>query len=399
MRPGDIAWWAWKSVKVSRVRSALTALGIIIGIAAIVSLQSIGTGFQESIFNQLFKLNPDTIFVLPSVGHLSDVDVSRILGVRGVSKAVPVIMGSIELYGTSGYRSFTLIGVDSKDLNVLIRGAHLVSGRFYYQRDEAVIGWNVANPPDLSHPFLTVGSSTIGKTIDVEGKKHTIILRVVGEYEKLGATLFFDPDRSVFVNKDTARSLLSLKGYGAIIVLASDPSQLDQVSQRISLLLGKKADVFAASQIRQVYNSISGQIKALMAGIAFISLIVAGVGITNVMLISVIERTREIGVLKALGYTKKQVMLLFLSEALMIGLSGTFVGMIAGVFLAYASGSLLTFKINGVMASTVIKTQPVFSPTYFLLAFFFGLLVSLASGLYPAYKASKLDPVVALRYE
>jgi putative ABC transport system permease protein len=398
LRLRDTVWWAWKSLSVARGRTFLTALGIIIGIAAIISLQSVGTGFQENIFNQLFKLNPDTIFVLPS-GQLSDVDAIRISTVPGVSHTVPVIMGSIQLYGAGGYRSFSLIGVDGKDLSILIRGAKLAEGRFYYQRDEAVIGWDVAHPPGQPYPFLTVGFSAIGKTVDAEGQKHVAVIRIVGVYEKLGATLFFDPDRSVFVNRDTARSLLGYNGYGAIIVIVNNPQKIDEVAGRIKILMGKKVDVFSASQIRKVYNSISSQIRALLAGIAFISLIVAGVGITNVMLISVIERTREIGVLKAVGYTNRQVLLLFLSEALLIGLMGSIIGILGGVVLAYLSGSILSFRISGPLSSTVIKTTPIFYPSYFILGFSFGILVSLVSGLYPAYRAARMDPVRALRYE
>ncbi len=399
LRFSDIVWWAWRSLRVNRVRTVLTMLGIIIGIAAIISLQAVGKGFQESIFNQLFQLNPDTIFLIPSVGQLSDVDVSRLMGIEGVKKVIPVITGSIQIYGTSGLRTFTLIGVAHEDLDDLIRGAELEAGRYYYERGEAIVGWNVAHPPDLSFNFVDVDTSVIGKTIDLEGKEHTTTLRIVGAYEKLGATVFFDPDRSVFVDKETARSLLGYKGYGIILVLVDNPEEIDGVLERIDLMMGKRVEAFSASQVREVYDNISNQINNLLAGIAFISLIVAGVGITNVMLINVIERTREIGVLKALGYTSRQVMGMFLSEALLIGVFGSFIGILAGIVLAYMAGSFLTFQFSGHMISTVVKTTPIFDIYYFIVAVFFGFLVSLVSGVYPAYRAAKLDPVVALRYE
>lgn len=399
MRPTDYIWWAWKSLKQHRIRTILTALGIIIGIAAIISLQAVGRGFQEAIFEQIFKLNPDTIFVIPRLGPLSEVDVARIQNIEGIDKVAPIISGAIQVSGTSGTRTFDLVGVKPEDLPTLIRGAEIRAGRIFSGDSEALVGYKVANPPDLPFSFLNVGSTVIVRTIDIEGNTRQGTLRIVGMYEPIGASMFFDPDRTVFVNIDTARNLLGQKGFNVVLVLVSNVDEMDIVSKRIITLLGKKVEVFTASQVRKVYDNISNQINTFLAGIAFISLIVAGVGITNIMLISVIERTREIGVLKALGFTNKNVLAMFLSEAVTIGMIGALIGVISGVVLAYLSSSFLSFTFSGQYISGFVKAKPHFEIYSFVMAVFFGFLVSLASGFYPAYRAAKMDPVVAIRYE
>jgi len=397
MRYRDVVWWAQKSVRESKTRTILTALGVMIGIAAIISLQAISKGFQEAIFQQLFKLNPDTIFVMPKVGVLSDTDASRIMGVEGVARVAPLVTGSVKLFGTGGSKTFKLVGVEPDDLSLLIRGGELWKGRLYKALGEAVVGWSVAHPPGIPYNFVDAGKSYIAKTFDSEGKEHTFTIRVVGVYKRFGASVFLDPDKTVFVNIKTAREMLGAGGYSVILVIASDASIVDEVSKRVDLVLGGKADVYTASQIRQVYDNISRQINNLLAGVAFISLVVAGVGIMNVMLINVTERTREIGVLKALGFTSRQVMLMFLSEAMAIGLIGTMAGILMGVVMAYGASNVLSFKVTGEIAA--VKTEPIFYPHHFLIALAFGLLVSVISGVYPARKAASLDPAVALRHE
>ncbi len=376
----------------------LTALGVMIGIAAIISLQAVSEGFQEAIFQQLFKLNPDTIFVVPKIGVLSDTDASRVIGVEGVARVVPLVTGSVKLFGTGGSKTFKLVGVEPDDLPLLIRGGELCEGRLYRALGEAVVGWSVAHPPGIPYDFVDAGKSYIAKTIDSEGKEHTFTIRIVGVYKRFGASVFLDPDKTVFVDRETAREMLRVGGYSVILVIASDASIVDEVGKRIDLVLGGKAEVYTASQIRHVYDNISRQINNLLAGIAFISLVVAGVGILNIMLINVIERTREIGVLKAVGFTNRQVMLMFLSEATAIGVIGTIAGIIMGVLMAFGASNILSFKFTGEIA-TVVKTKPIFYPQHFLIAVVFGLLVSVLSGAYPAYKAASLDPAVALRHE
>uniref|UniRef100_A0A7J3ZLF3 ABC transporter permease n=1 Tax=Fervidicoccus fontis TaxID=683846 RepID=A0A7J3ZLF3_9CREN len=399
MKIHDYAWWAVRSLRYNRLRALLTALGIVIGVAAIISLQAIGHGFQDAIFNQLFKLNPDVIFVLPKVGTLTDIDVTRLHGIDGVSKVVPVVSGSVQVRGSAGYKMFELAGVKGSDLPYLIRGADLLAGRIYDAEFEALVGYKVANPPDLPYPFLTLGTVVNVRGLTEEGEERLMSLRVVGIYEPIGASVLFDPDRTVFVDISTAKELLGRSSYSVILVLVSDPALLDAVASRMNLLYGGRLDIFSASQVKKIYDNIATQINNFLLGIAFISLVVAGVGIANIMMINVVERTREIGVLKALGFTNRDVLLMFLSESVSIGVIGSIVGVAVSIVLAHLASYTLTFEYSGYRITGYVHAAPEFSLQQFALAVFFGILVSLVSGAYPAYRAAKLDPVVAIRYE
>ena len=340
MKVGDYVWWAIRSLRYNRLRAFLTALGIVIGVAAIISLQAIGHGFQDAIFDQLFKLNPDVIFVLPKVGSLTDVDVARLQGIDGVAKVVPVVSGSVQVRGSAGYRTFELAGVKGSDLPFLIRGAELIAGRIYGSETEAIVGYKVAYPPNLPYPFLTPGTVVNVRAFTEEGEEKTLSLKIVGIYEPIGASILFNPDRTIFVDVKTAQELLERSGYSVILVLVSDPTLLDTVASRIDFLYGGKFDVFSASQVRKIYDNIATQINNFLLGIAFISLVVAGVGITNVMMINVIERTREIGVLKAVGFTNRDVLLMFLSESISIGILGSSAGIGGGMGVAYLASHI-----------------------------------------------------------
>jgi putative ABC transport system permease protein len=419
MKFSDSLRWGLRGVRQRKLRAALTILGILVGTAAVIALVSQTQGIQTSIVSQIDKLGSTTIVVRPGSNNvlLTQSDVGIISQIPGVASAVPILLAQIKVYGANGPRTFSLVGIDPNQLDIVVKGAVLSEGRIYQalSSSEILIGANVEFPQGLTSAYLAVNQPV---TIQV-GAVNTVskVVQVAGSFQIFGASLLVSVDDSVFMSLKGALTLLNRNSYSAIYVQAADANSVNRVSTYIQSVYGPNVSILTVAQITQIVSSIIGLLTVLLGAISGISLFVAGLGIMNIMFVSVLERTREIGLLKAVGFKSRDVLSVFLSEAVIQGIIGGILGILTGTGISF----IIPFFVNGLGSSfsgnaqsfggagganggpasgfTSLTYSPSISPEVVVMVFLFALAISLLAGLYPARRASRMDPVVALRSE
>ncbi len=400
----DIIGSAWNGVKSRKFRFVLNLIGILIGCAAVTGLISLTQGLSNNISGQLGTLGASTITVSPGGGfgvgggnpfggggstgtRTLDYKVVSVLSkIPDVAYVVPVDSGGAVTYSVNGKTySHSLTG--STDVYFEVnKSLEVAQGRALLRSDTgvAVIGADIAQPSDSSTPIIGVGDR-IKVTTTVNDVTKQLTLRVVGVLKRTGGS-FGSSDSAIIIPLGTFDQFFEKSGkYSTIQVLASSPELIDAVSQKIKDRVSN-INVITAAAAQGLVTSILGTIQAVLGGIAAISLVVAGVGIINTMTISVLERTKEIGVMKALGAKGRDILFLFLSEAILTGIVGGIIG--AG----------LGFVVSSV-AGNIIGLAPDLNLYLGLIVVGFSVLTCVASGIYPAWHAAKMNPVEALRYE
>jgi len=403
-----------------KLRSWLTILGIIIGIATIVSLNAIGEGMRERINQQLAGLGPDIITITPGYIRASPYQFERyaqiIRGLRGEEKTltendakiiqnIPGVSyvntivsgrGNVSFKGQS--ISLTIQGVDASvwkyiEITQIEKGRYLLSN----DKNVAVLGNRVAYS-------IFKNEIRVGDIININGES----FKVVGILQPAGA-LSVLTDSAIFIPKEDARRILKLnnKDVSSIVVKVNDVSQVDDIAKEIErrLRIFRKVNennqdftVTTTQLIKQQVMSIAETTTLFLTLIAAISLLVGGIGIANTMFTSVMERTRLIGTLKALGMTNKDVMLLFILESIILSLIGGILGISIGIIVSDLIGRITIFGI-GMTSRTSQGIQLVVTPQIVFLSLIFSISIGVLAGLIPARRAAKLQPVEALRYE
>lgn len=403
---------AFRGLKTNKSRSILTILGIVIGITAIILIASLGAGAQDLILNQVQGIGSRTIAVRPgrqptgpsdSAQIFSDSLKKRDLDALAKKSNVPtadVVMplvfgGDSALYGNQKYH-LTIFGVTDAIEDIF--DIDISEGAFFTEEDirakaaVAVIGSKVREK-------LFGDSSALGERIKLKNKSY----RVVGIMPQKGQASFINFDETVIVPYTTAQEyIFGIKYFHEIIVTADSDTSIERTSADILTTLREthgitdttKDDFFVQTQadLAKLLGTITSVLTAFLASVAGISLFVAGVGIMNIMFVSVTERTREIGLRKALGATEGDILQQFLLEAVALTATGGIIGTILGALLSLAASAVL----SGALSISWNFSFPVGAA---IIGIAVSVLVGLVFGLYPARQASKKSPIEALRYE
>ena len=380
---------AWRAISGNKVRSFLTMLGIIIGVAAVIVLVAIGQGASAQVTSQIQNLGSNLITVVPgraAGGRLYPTDAAELMErVPSIERAVPSITSSCKVKWQNVSEDSTLEGTAAGYLEV--RGRQLASGRFLTEEDNsqrqrvAVLGQTVVKE-------LFEGRNPIGETITVSGEPFTVI----GTLAAKGSSMGQDQDDIVIVPVNVALRMLGRREVTRLYVQARSAEDSIIATQHITAIYMKKfgrEDAIRAMSQDELLSTVSSMTQTftvMLGAIASISLIVGGIGIMNIMLVSVSERTREIGIRKAVGAKNRDVLLQFLIEAVVLSVTGGMVGILLGI-----GGSRAVSKVAGWPSYVSVSAV--------VLAFLFAAATGLFFGVWPAAKASALDPIEALRRE
>ena len=429
MKTSDVFSYAFGAIRLRKLRAGLTTLGVVIGIAAIVALLSISQGLQDTITEQLQTgFATDTLIVTPGATtglgamgpggamgpadfHLLVNDTQAIDDIENVSMSVAII------------RKVSYIKSDEKEFMLYVVGvdfakyADIYSSTFVAESGEiplnpenetVVVGKRVSDPWDNRTLFCDVNDTVeiIWNNATARPQKNeTYAGHVAVVLKEIGGFGIGPSDNSVYIPISQAQSFFGTDECYMIIVQLEndDEATIESVSEAIEEAFSGQVSVTSSTAVLGIVTSVFSTVELFLTGIAGISLLVAGIGIMNIMIVSLMERTREIGILKALGMKNRTVLLIFISEAMIIGLMGGAIGIASGWGLAHivariGLGGGMPMGNRGVAAGGLTIT-PVLTPTVFLGAFAFGIVVSVVFALYPAWRASKLKPVEALRYE
>jgi putative ABC transport system permease protein len=417
----DVLSYAFSAIKLRKLRAALTTLGVIIGIAAIVALLSFSQGFQNTITAQLQKgFATNTLIVSPrgalgggAESSLLVSDTQTIDVMENVTASVAIMQKTCFINVSDRTITISVIGVDfEKYKSIYEKTFFPAKGNVPTnpQNDSIVIGARLHDPWQNGTIIADVGDAVeIAWTRRSDGlfQNKTYTGHIIAVLNEIGGFGVGGPsDLGIYIPISQAQEFFETNECSAIIVLLKDDDKatIEGVSAAIKEAFNNQVSVTSATAVLDIISAIFSNVEFFLAGIAGISLLVAGIGIMNIMIVSLMERTREIGILKALGMKNRTVLTIFLSEAVIIGFMGALIGIFSGWGLAnmVASLGIVGGRIQGAN-QTAVTTQmsitPVLTPTVVAGALAFGLIVSVVFGLYPAWRASKLKPVEALRYE
>ena len=400
----EILTVALEALRANKLRSLLTMLGIIIGVGAVITMVALGSGAQKSVQDRIQALGPTLLSVYPGQSFMRGVasnnrvsltlddDTALAHNARYVSAVVPELGSNMQVQLGDQNINVTVLGTTPNYAPVhnytMTAGRMFTAGDDGARRRVAVLGASVPQMLNSNGPAM------IGQTILIRG----IPLQVIGLLSEKGSQgSFFNPDEQILVPLQTARyRIMGTDRLRDVTVQARDLDamnlamiEIERVLRRQHKLRPGQDDDFQIrnqTDILATLQQTTDTFKYLLAGIAAVSLIVGGIGIMNIMLVSVTERTREIGVRKALGATRFNILFQFLVEALVLCLVGGLLGVIIG-----SAGALLI--------SRVAHWNTLISPFAIALAFIFSAAVGLFFGIWPARRASILDPIAALRYE
>ena len=400
---GEIIQVALSAIRANKLRSLLTMLGIIIGVGAVITMVALGSGAQKSVQDRIQALGPTLLSLFPGQNFRGGVaitqaqsltyddDTALANNIRYVTDVVPELTRNMQVQ--YGAQNINVSVVGSTPNYVPVHNYTVTAGRMFTAGDEssrqryAVLGSQI--PTDLN----ANGVAMIGQQIMIRG----IPFEIIGLLSEKGSQGFQNPDEQILIPYQTARyRVVGTDRLRQITVKVADLSSMNLAMIEIERVLRRAHKIRPGAdndfQIRNqtdvlsTFQQTTETFKFLLAGIAAVSLLVGGIGIMNIMLVSVTERTREIGVRKALGATRGNILFQFLVEALVLCLAGGVTGILLG-------------SLGALLLSTLMHWNTLISPFAILLAFFFSALVGLFFGIWPAKRAASLDPIQALRYE
>ncbi|MBN1305679.1 MAG: ABC transporter permease [Anaerolineales bacterium] len=405
----QILFEALESLNSNKMRSGLTILGIIIGVAAVIAMLAVGSGAQNEITGSINDFGTNLLFIFsgneqvevrnPRPLTLKDAEaIGDPFFAPSVGLAAPSINGKHIVTAGGKETSVAVNGITASYApvrNEVVGEGEFISEAHVFERASvAVIG------PETAEALFGRQTGLLGETIRIEGQP----FRIIGVLEAKGGTMMGSQDDRILIPLSTAQSRLeqrdTIDTVDVIFIQAVSSEAVLQASEEVAQVLRTRHrtaigmddfTIYTQDDFLSTAESITGILTIFLGGIAAISLLVGGIGIMNIMLVSVIERTREIGLRKALGARKNDILIQFLAESSLLSLLGGFIGILLGWALSF-----LIEKISIAMGSPF---YPSITLDSVLLATIFSLVVGLFFGIYPSNRAASLQPVEALRYE
>ncbi|MCW4049477.1 MAG: ABC transporter permease [Candidatus Bathyarchaeota archaeon] len=393
MRPQDIVEISLGTVSEKKLRFALNLVGILVGCAAVGGLVSITTGMRNDISADIMGFGPNVINVYPvSDGSVNTIQLGwrelRIIeAIPGVKAATPMNFGGTCAYKARGNHYYTgVIGVSEKYFQIS-GNWELLEGRYLTRNDKAaavVTEWFV-KPPGFDEPLYGIGDR-VKIVYRKDGAEYEYTFRIVGIMTEQSSGFGSQATSTMYVSLSAFEQMFETDGGIHLIKLNTvEMGQVREVANRIVDKLGY-VGVYTMDMLMDNINNVLNTLNAVLGGIAGLSLVVAGVGIINTMTVSVMERTKEIGTMKAIGARSTDVMGMFLTEAVITGVIGGVIGALFGFLLTY-------------LISRFTEIPSASSPSLGFLIVGFAMVTCVISGLHPAWRASKMNPVEALRHE
>lgn len=393
MKNSELLRLAFNAIIGNKLRSFLTTLGITIGVFSIIVLVSIGSGLQTYITKEISSLGSNVMFIVPGSGGIGALVSNKLTladanNLRRILNSTAKMTPEVRQVETFKYKNLKtksafVIGASAHYPDV-VSSLKITQGNFFTSSQEQS-GSNVAVVGQTVLTKLFNGQNPIGKRIYIGNQQYTI----VGVFGKIGSFAGFDADNSAIIPVEAASKQYSITTVSRIDVAAKNKELIPVVLRQIKNYYSRKLttddySIQTADSLLSTVSTVTTALSLALGGIAAISLLVGGIGVANIMLVSVTERTREIGLRKALGAKRSDILKQFLLESVVISVFGGTLGIILGM--------LVSLVIAVVLVSTV-------TPWSVILAFGFSVLVGVVFGMAPAIRASKLNPIDALRYE
>lgn len=396
---------ALSSLKNHKLRSFLTMLGIIIGISSVISIVGLGEGGKDSILSQFEAIGSSTFTLTVNTKNANKNDYitsDDIEEIKTNIDSVKYISPVVEQYGMASANSKnkqSIVAGVNNDI-FYINNLKIVNGRFMTER-EVSTGKAVVVIDDITAKYFFGTLDCIGEEINISstfgGKKATVVGVIESMMNTLGETGIEEVDEqipAIMYSPYTFTKTIFNSNVSQVYIVPEEQDEIDSTAETVKRYITNRhknadRDVYKISSLMSILDQIDAVMSILtsfIGAVAGISLLVGGIGIMNILLVSVTERTREIGIRKAIGATTKIILMQFLTEAIILSLLGGIIGLILGVIGAYALGA-------------VAGVSPTISPVLVIGTLLFSSFVGLFFGIYPAKKAAKLNPIDALRYE
>jgi len=392
---------AFDALRANKMRSFLTMLGIIIGVGAVIAVVAIGQGGQAMVVKEIEGVGAGMVWVAPKFDPssksmdftkmelLKPEDLKVIQSVPGIKDLSPEIRANVTAKHGSESMDIGALGVSEGYGTV--RNVDVQTGRFLSAVDVEGSGKVAVIGSGVAEKFFGAGKG-VGQSVHINGLPYTVIgvlKPATGLMAQTGDSA--NGKYTVYIPYTTARRIVGTEDITVVYVQPQDTSKTEQVVKALQTAIDKqrgagKFEAQSMDTIVQSVKAVTNILTSVVAGVAAIALLVGGIGIMNIMLVSVTERTREIGLRKAIGATRQDLLWQFLIEAVVVSVVGGIIGILFGGVLVFLISKLA--KLPGLMSLWSVA-----------LAFFFSLIVGVIFGVYPANKASRLDPIEALRYE